>query len=305
MSFNLTITNLDTSETTREVVVEENYLFDTGSRRCALETFKIEVATVNPAGSSQPAEVSVTLPPLLDLSSVMDSLEYSLTGNSPGIVQLNVSFQVSSHVELSTVAIFTVSVQNDNPCPNSPVNYTLLLEVLEEFEANATSNEYEPSISNSLVTFLVDLEADTKYQFYIEAMNGISSNSLEPIPIGMCIFKSIPLKANFISETTDVQGVSLCQLNETSFSIMCTFLTGSTAHGCFYTLVSTSNDGSVSGRIERGNSSEGTADLSNYDEVILLAWDRDGTNGTTPVRLDINFTTCPTSTCKCIAAYLM
>ena len=187
VNFSLTITNLDTSETTSKVVMEENYVFDTGSRRCTLETFKIEVAAVNPAGSSQPAEVSVTLPPLLDLSSVMDSLEYSLTRNSPGVVQLNVSFQVSSHFVLSTVAIFTVSVQNDNPCPNSPVNYTLILEeVLEELEANATSNEYEPSISNSLVTFLVDLEADTKYLFYIEAMSEVSSNSLEPIPIGMC-----------------------------------------------------------------------------------------------------------------------
>ena len=80
-------------------------------------------------------------------------------------------------------------MQNDNPCPDSPVNYTLILEeVLQELEANATSNEYEPSISNSLVTFLVDLEADTKYQFYIEAVNEVSSNSLEPIPIGMCNF---------------------------------------------------------------------------------------------------------------------
>ena len=92
---------------------------------------------------------------------------------------------------LLLVAIFSVSVQNDNPCPNSPVNYTLILEeVLEELEANATSNEYEPSISNSLVTFLVDLEADTKYLFYIEVMNGISSNSLQPILIGMCNFFS-------------------------------------------------------------------------------------------------------------------
>ena len=95
--------------------------------------------------------------------------------------------------------------------------------------------------------------------------------------------------------TTDVQGVSLCQLNETSFSIMCIFLTGSTARGCFYTVVSTSNDGSVSGCVERGNSSEGAADLSAYDEVILLAWDSNGTNGTAPVRLDLDFTTCPTT----------
>ena len=79
-------------------------------------------------------------------------------------------------------------MQNDNPCPNSPVSYTLILEeVRQELEANATSNEYEPSVSNSLVTFLVDLEADTKYVFYIEVMNEVSSNSLKPIPIGRCM----------------------------------------------------------------------------------------------------------------------
>ena len=89
---------------------------------------------------------------------------------------------------LLLVAIFSVSVQNNNPCPNSPVNYTLILEVLEELEANVTSNEYEPSISNSLVTFLVDLEADTKYQLYIEAMNKFGNSSLEPISIGRCDF---------------------------------------------------------------------------------------------------------------------
>ena len=78
-------------------------------------------------------------------------------------------------------------MQNDNPCPDSPVNYTLLLEeVMDEF---ATSNEYEPTVSNSLVTFLVDLEADTKYQFYIEAMNHeFENSSLEPISIGRCDF---------------------------------------------------------------------------------------------------------------------
>ena len=105
--------------------------------------------------------------------------------------------------------------------------------------------------------------------------------------------------------TTDVQGVSLCQHSETSFSIMCIFLTGSSALECFYTLVSTSNDGSVSGRVERGNSSEGAADLSAYDEVILMDWEGDGTNGTTPVRLDLNFTTCPTTEGKSSYAMYM
>ena len=77
-------------------------------------------------------------------------------------------------------------MQNDNPCPDSPVNYTLILEeVMDEF---ATSDEYEPTVSNSLITFLVDLEADTKYQFYIEAVNEFGNSSLEPISIGTCYF---------------------------------------------------------------------------------------------------------------------
>ena len=61
-----------------------------------------------------------------------------------------------------------------------------------------------------------------------------------------------------------------------------------------YTLVRTSEE-RVTGRVERGNSSEGEADLGAYDEVILMDWESDGTNGTTPVRLDLNYTTCPTT----------
>ena len=92
VNYSLTITNLGTSETTSIVVMEENYLFDTGSKRCTLETYKILVVAVNPAGSSPPALDSATLPPLLVLSNVLDSLEYFLTSDSPGVVLLNVSF---------------------------------------------------------------------------------------------------------------------------------------------------------------------------------------------------------------------
>ena len=51
--------------------------------------------------------------------------------------------------------------------------------------------------------------------------------------------------------TTDVQTIGLCQLNQTSFFVMCIFMTGSLAHGCVYTLVSTSEE-RVTGRIWRG-----------------------------------------------------
>ena len=87
------------------VVLEENYVFNAGSGRCTPNTYLIRVVAVNPAGSSLPAKVSVTLPPVLDLSSVMDSLGYSFTRDSPGIVQLNVSFEVSSQFALSTILL--------------------------------------------------------------------------------------------------------------------------------------------------------------------------------------------------------
>ena len=179
---------ISTPESIRTVVVlEENYVFDAGSGRCTPDTYLIRVVAVNPAGSSHSAEVSVTLPPVLDLSSVMDSLEYLLTRDSSGQVQLNVSFQVSHHSALSIVcSYFTISLQNDNP---SLVNYTLKLEVLEEFGENATSDD-EPNISNNIVSFLVDLVADTKYKFYIGATSEFGICSLGSTEIGMSVHVS-------------------------------------------------------------------------------------------------------------------
>ena len=57
----------------------------------------IRVVAVNPAGSSLPAEVSVTLPPLPDISQVnMVSLEYSLSRGVQlqGRIQLTVTLEV-------------------------------------------------------------------------------------------------------------------------------------------------------------------------------------------------------------------
>ena len=70
------------------------------------------------------------------------------------------------------------------------MNYTLILEeVLEEFAANATSDD-EPNVSNSLITFLVDLVADTKYQFFIEATSGFGNCSLGSTEIGTSVHSS-------------------------------------------------------------------------------------------------------------------
>ena len=96
---------------------------------------------------------------------------------------------------------------------------------------------------------------------------------------------------NFFVVTTDVTNVTLCQLNDTTFLITCTYLSGSTARGCVYTLVSEGMK-NLTGRIERGSSSEITADLELYGEVILFDWESDGTNGTTPIRTNLSFTSC-------------
>ena len=102
MNFSLTIGTSESTHAVVQVVMEENYVFDAGSDRCTPETYLIQVVAVNPAGSSDPTEVSVTLRPLLDLSSVVDSLDYSLTRKSSDKILLNVSFEVSSHYALST-----------------------------------------------------------------------------------------------------------------------------------------------------------------------------------------------------------
>ena len=97
MNFSLMIS---TSESIHAVVVlEENYVFDAGNGRprCTPDTYLIQVVAVNPAGSSFPAEVSVTLPPLPGISQVnMVSLEYSLSRGVQlqGRIQLTVTLEV-------------------------------------------------------------------------------------------------------------------------------------------------------------------------------------------------------------------
>ena len=69
------------------------------------------------------------------------------------------------------------------------MNYTLKLEMLEEFGENATSND-EPNVSNNIVSFLVDLVADTKYKFYIEATSEFGNCSLGSTEIGTSVHSS-------------------------------------------------------------------------------------------------------------------
>ena len=99
---------------------------------------------------------------------------------------------------------------------------------------------------------------------------------------------------NFDIVTTDVQSVSLCQLSNMTFLIMCTYLSGSIARGCVYTLVSEGTN-NLTDTIEMGSSKEITANLELYDKVILFDWESDGALGTTPIWTNVSFTSCPTS----------
>ena len=96
VNFSLTITNLNTSEITLTVVMEEHYVFDAGSSKCVLDTYLIQVVAVNPAGSSLLSEDFANFPPLPNVSLVMDSLEYSLRRGVQlhGRIQLTVTIEV-------------------------------------------------------------------------------------------------------------------------------------------------------------------------------------------------------------------
>lgn len=83
-----------------------------------------------------------------------------------------------------------------------------------------------------------------------------------------------------------MQNVSICQVEGNTFTIQCSYLSGSDANGCFYILVS-GVDGmeNVTGRIERGNSGEETlAESPGVIELLAFDWEADGTIG------DINVT---------------
>jgi hypothetical protein len=76
--------------------------------------------------------------------------------------------------------------------------------------------------------------------------------------------------------TTDVQDVTICQVNTTTYIISCVFLSGSDASGCNYTLMS--EEGSITGSIERSNSGGETivvAGTAAGSELLLQAYASD------------------------------
>ena len=85
--------------------------------------------------------------------------------------------------------------------------------------------------------------------------------------------------------TTDVQDVSICQKDDDTFSITCTYLSGSEGRGCIYTLVSRELDvENVTGTIYREDVTQtigrnNIRDICRFGQVIARDWEENGIPG--------------------------
>ena len=96
------------------------------------------------------------------------------------------------------------------------------------------------------------------------------------------------------SATSDVQSVSICQVDSTQYSIQCGYLSGSDVSGCVYVLVSLSGEEgveNVTGFIERDSNrvTLEVANIGSYSEVLAY----DDSIGSLPVTTNISNGTCP------------
>ena len=97
------------------------------------------------------------------------------------------------------------------------------------------------------------------------------------------------------SVTTDVQDVSICQVEGTNnYSIKCSYVEGSDARGCVVSIMVLRNVTTTA----RSNSEGVTVELVNvthYNEVVVYDWESDGTFGTLAVRINSTstITVCP------------
>ncbi len=99
-----------------------------------------------------------------------------------------------------------------------------------------------------------------------------------------------------------MEKVSFCLVENTTYSIQCSYISGSNARGCVFTLVSgVEGVANITGIINR-TSSEGVRievpNIGSYREVLAFDLESDKTTGTLPVRGSIEFCPliCPVST---------
>ena len=113
-----------------------------------------------------------------------------------------------------------------------------------------------------------------------------------------------PVKYNFhflFVATTDVQNVSICQLNTTTYTIQCIYLNGSDSRGCVFILVSREEEvEDITGTIPRSNHNGVAIELSDImDFNVVLAFDLEEGNAISTVPLSVTIraatSVCPTA----------
>ncbi len=99
--------------------------------------------------------------------------------------------------------------------------------------------------------------------------------------------------------TSDVEEIRLCLVKNTTYSIQCSYISGSNTRGCVFTLVSgVEGVANITGIINR-TSSEGVRievpNIGFYRKVLAFDLESDNTTGTLPVRGSIktSFFMCP------------
>ena len=89
--------------------------------------------------------------------------------------------------------------------------------------------------------------------------------------------------------------MTLSRMEGTTYIIQCTYITGSDAIGCIYTLLSTVEGVKRdSGFIKRTDSIGELMEISHicwYNELMAHDWERDNTTGTLPIKGIINYDT--------------
>ncbi len=96
-----------------------------------------------------------------------------------------------------------------------------------------------------------------------------------------------------------MEDVRLCLVENTTYSIRCSYISGSNARGCVFILVGGEEGvANITGIINR-TSSEGVRievpNIGSYREVLAFDLENDNTTDILPLRGNITFDMCPTS----------
>ncbi len=95
-----------------------------------------------------------------------------------------------------------------------------------------------------------------------------------------------------------MEGVRLCLVGNTTYSIQCSYISGSNARGCVFILVGGVGVANITDIINRTSSEGVRIEIPNidlYSEVLAFDLESDNTTDILAVRGNITFDMCPTS----------